>query len=155
MTETTLRQSTIEDLQGVMAWVHTPEQLRLWGGPKLSWPPDAARLWQEMEAEKFPPFVLVEDGNLLAGFGQIMKREPGAAHLGRIILSPERRGRGLGRVLVENLVAKGSELYHPQRFTLNVYRDNLPAVATYQAIGFKVIKKDHEHASLKMEMMVK
>ena len=151
MPEYSLKQATPDDLKVVMAWVHDPEQLRLWGGPKLSWPLKSVALWREMEAEAFPPYALMEDGNYLAGFGQILLREPGTAHLGRIILSPERRGRGLGRVLVEKLIAKGTELYHPQRFTLNVYRRNLPAVATYQSIGFEVLEEDAEHASWKME----
>ena len=155
MTETTLKDATPDDLKIVMGWVHSADELRFWGGPKLTWPPDAVRLWHEMEADAFPPYALMEDGNFLAGFGQILLREPGTAHLGRIMLSPERRGRGLGRVLVEKLIARGIELYHPQRFTLNVYRRNLPAVATYQSIGFEVLEEDAEHASFKMEWTVK
>jgi ribosomal protein S18 acetylase RimI-like enzyme len=40
------------------------------------------------------------------GFGQYWLTAPGTAHLGRIIVSPQARGRGLGRVLMQLLCAE-------------------------------------------------
>ncbi len=73
------------------------------------------------------------------GFGQYWLTAPGAAHLGRIIVSPQARGRGLGRVLMQLLGAEALRSPGVQRLTLRVYRDNLAAVALYRDLGFQPV----------------
>lgn len=77
------------------------------------------------------------------GFGQYWLTAPGTAHLGRIIVSPQARGRGLGRVLMQLLGAEALRAPGVQRLTLRVYRDNIAAVALYRDLGFQPV----EHAS--------
>lgn len=81
-------------------------------------------------------------------------REANALHLGRIIISPAQRGMGLGRELVSALIARGIELYHPLRFTLNVYRENASALNCYFSLGFMVVEEYPEHKSCKMELNI-
>ena len=49
-------------------------------------------------------YSLAEGRSGLWAFGQHWVTKPGAAHLGRIIVSPEARGKGIGRVLCERLI---------------------------------------------------
>ncbi len=74
------------------------------------------------------------------GFGQYWLTASGTAHLGRIIVSPQARGRGLGRVLMQLLGAEALRSPGVQRLTLRVYRDNVAAVALYRDLGFQPVE---------------
>lgn len=77
------------------------------------------------------------DGDCI-GFGQFWTVEEGAVHIGRIMVSPEVRGRGAGRFLCEKLIAKAVELTDSTEVTLRVYRDNNTARSLYASLGFSV-----------------
>lgn len=62
------------------------------------------------------------------------------AHLGRIIVSPLARGRGLGRLLMQALSAQALGQADVQQLTLRVYRDNTAAVALYRDLGFQQVE---------------
>jgi ribosomal protein S18 acetylase RimI-like enzyme len=88
-------------------------------------------------------FVLgaFEDGVLagIAGF----TREPRArrAHRGSLWgmhVAREARGRGVGRALVEALVARARKVAGLRRINLTVMADNGSAVRLYQAAGFTI-----------------
>jgi ribosomal protein S18 acetylase RimI-like enzyme len=66
-------------------------------------------------------------------------RDPGVAHLARIILAPDARGQGLGTTLCELLMAEAAHSTGAGAFTLRVYRDNDPALAIYERLGFAVV----------------
>jgi len=149
-----LRPATLQDLQTVLTWIESPEQLKRWGGPLLTWPPQSGQIWRQIEADTHKVFALVSDEGEVAGLGQTLRREENAVHLGRIILSPALRGQGVGRVLMQNLIDKGRELYHPQYFSLYIYNENLPAVRLYRSVGFVVIETYTEDDSSRMELRV-
>jgi len=149
-----LKPATLQDLQTVLTWITSPEDLKRWGGPLLTWPPQAEMTWQQIEAPAHKVFALVDDAGELAGFGQTLIREENGVHLGRIILSPALRGQGVGRVLMHNLIEKGREHYHPNYFSLYVYSDNLPAVKLYRSMGFVVTESYGEDISCRMELKV-
>jgi ribosomal-protein-alanine N-acetyltransferase len=137
-------------LRSVLNWINTPEQLRMWGGATLTFPPQVERLWQEIRADEQTTFTLIDASGNMAGFGQTLFREPHTIHLGRIIISPILRGRGLGRILVEKLIEAGEANFHPAEFTLNVYRNNDSAVGLYRSMGFNVLAEDAAQDSYKM-----
>jgi len=100
-----LRAATILDLDAVLEWIGSAEGLRVWGGPALVHPPEARAVWAAIQAEDRTTFVLVDRMGQVAGFGQILPRAEATAHLARIIVSPECRGLGLGRMLCRRLMA--------------------------------------------------
>ena len=57
------------------------------------------------------------------------------AELARLIVDPDRRGRGLGRRLVAQLAVRAAELGFDEVW-LRVAPDNEPAIACYQSAGF-------------------
>jgi ribosomal-protein-alanine N-acetyltransferase len=134
-----LRAASCDDLAIILSWISTAESLKLWGGPVLTFPPEAARTWGEIGAEDSNSFVLVEEQNRILGFGQTLQREANAIHLARIILAPDTRGKGLGRVLCEKLMQTAKERHRPAKLTLNVYQDNTVAVSLYQSLGFVLV----------------
>jgi ribosomal protein S18 acetylase RimI-like enzyme len=62
---------------------------------------------------------------------------PDALYLSRIAVTAELRGRGLGRVLVEEFMRRGRASGF-RRFSLDVSADNSPAIALYRSLSFQV-----------------
>jgi len=149
-----IKSATPEDLQTILTWVTTPQQLKFWGGPALTFPPLPERIWQEIGATSQNTFTLFDSQGNVVGFGQTLFRVPGTVHLGRIILCPAMRGKGLGRILCEQLIQAATIRYHPAEFTLSVYKDNSPAVRLYTALGFNVLSENLERNSYLMGLRV-
>ncbi len=79
-----------------------------------------------------------------AGFGQVVWHPGDRAHLARVIVRPDARGRGFGRALVrallERAASRGARLA-----TLNVYTENEAARRLYEAAGFTVAAAPDGH----------
>lgn len=150
----TLRPATQEDLRSVLQWITTPETLRLWGGPVLTYPPTPELTWQEMKATEENTFALVDENLEVAGFGQTLCREEGSVHLARIIVSPALRGQGVGHILCARLIQSAVSRHHPAAITLNVYTANAPALSLYRSLGFSPVTSEDESGSIKMQATV-
>jgi ribosomal protein S18 acetylase RimI-like enzyme len=149
-----LRAATILDLDAVLEWIGSAEGLRVWGGPALVHPPEARAVWAAIQAEDRTTFVLVDRMGQVAGFGQILPRAEATAHLARIIVSPECRGLGLGRMLCRRLMAFAEKEFSSRTFTLKVYPGNTPAITLYRSLGFAACPSgnDEEVLLMKREM---
>jgi [ribosomal protein S18]-alanine N-acetyltransferase len=134
--DVTVLDATLRDLEVVASWVGTADECRLWAGPAVSFPLEPGRLAREIGFADEENLVLA-DGAGTAGFGQLVRRPGGRAHLARVIVRPDARGRGYGRVLVtallERAASRGARLA-----TLNVYCENEAARRLYEAAGFAV-----------------
>lgn len=71
----------------------------------------------------------------MLGFGQYYLRA-GRCHLGRLAISPERRGQGLGRALVVAIAEVGVDDLGVGECSLFVADDNLSALRLYEKLGF-------------------
>jgi len=72
------------------------------------------------------------DGAVTA-FARWEAPSPGTAHLSYLCVSPEARGRGLGRLLLVELLSSPAGR---ERVTLDVFRDNVTARRLYASAGF-------------------
>ena len=71
-----------------------------------------------------------------AGFGQVVPKAGRRAHLARVIVRPDARGRGLGHTIVRALVERARS--GARVVSLNVYASNATALRVYEAAGFSV-----------------
>lgn len=83
-------------------------------------------------------FCLAEPGAAPVGFGQIWVSETKGVNLVRIIINPELRSRGFGKLLSKLMLAKANELHPSQPVKLRVGRSNLHAVAVYSSLNFGI-----------------
>lgn len=77
------------------------------------------------------------DGDVVIGFlcaWQVVD----ACHLLRIATHPEHRSQGVGRALVERLIAR-ARAAACSHIELEVASRNAPAIALYQRVGFQVV----------------
>jgi ribosomal protein S18 acetylase RimI-like enzyme len=132
-----LRPPEAADYLALGSWVKDADTCLRWAGPKLKYPFKPARLSKLLAEPGAHSFVMSRGSAAPAlGFGQFWVRDPGVAHLARIILATAARGQGLGTTLCELLMAEAARTTGASAFTLRVYRDNDPALAIYERLGF-------------------
>lgn len=140
--EPSLRPVQPSNYATVASWPESSGATQRWAGPGVPFPLPPEWFAQVLELEVRPGWVLLDEQGVCVGFGQywMTGTGTGTAHLGRIIVSPLARGRGLGRLLVQSLSAQALRESGIQRLTLRVYRDNTAAVALYRDLGFQQVE---------------
>jgi RimJ/RimL family protein N-acetyltransferase len=83
-----------------------------------------------------------ESGNLFA-FGQLVRKEENRFHLGRLIVGPDSRGKGLGRQMVQWFMNHAVE-QGAARISLNVDPGNETAIRLYASLGFMERTRPHD-----------
>ena len=130
-----VRPRTIDDLRLVVGWVPDADALYLLTGPRLHWPLTESQLSDMEGQDGFTAWVLVGDqsDDPVGHFDLTLHRE--TAHLGRVIIAPQMRGRGFAHDLVANVIQQARRL-GASDLLLNVITGNEPAIRAYKRAGF-------------------
>ncbi|MFN8224288.1 MAG: GNAT family N-acetyltransferase [Gaiellales bacterium] len=137
-----LRAFTVEAAETVAAWVISADEAARWGGV-LEHPVRPAILAAWHAEPGVVPFLLV-DSDEPVGYGELWEDE-GEAELARLVVDPERRGRGLGRELVEGLVEEARRRNFDEIW-IRVVPENEPAIRCYRNAGFVRTSVENETA---------
>jgi GNAT superfamily N-acetyltransferase len=129
-----LRPATLQELAEVASWVSSVRECELWAGPHVQFPIAVEALAESIDFGTHGGFVHAERDALIA-FGQIVSKSGGRAHLARLIVRPDSRGRGFGARLVEALLDRARASAHV-RGSLNVSPANAVAIHVYEKLGF-------------------
>ena len=92
---------------------------------------------KDMREDVNTSFVLINNDELL-GFIQVVDKYD-YKHIGRVVISPSRRGEGLGFTLMECLFKTYQEC--TKSYSLYVYKDNTKAKHLYEKLGFKICEE--------------
>jgi ribosomal protein S18 acetylase RimI-like enzyme len=114
------------------SWVQSTRDCELWAGWRVRFPIDIATLPASLSFTEHGGYVWSVDDRVV-GFGQIVLKPAGRKHLGRIIVDPTVRRRGYGEAFVRALLAKAAPC---SVISLNVDKQNMPAISLYQRLGF-------------------
>lgn len=145
-----LRAPVPADFVALASWIPDAEACARWAGPRVPFPFVPTTLPALLEVADRHSYFLADDTGSPVGFGQHWILTPGGVHLGRIIVSPLERGRGLGRVLCELLIDRAVSTTGASTLTLRVYRDNTAALSLYTSLGFIPIETESTEAVLFM-----
>lgn len=138
--EAYLRPPCESDYDTLTSWIPDARSCLLWAGPQLIFPFSAVALPALLvEGIDTTCHVMCDAHRHLLGFGQIVYRQECSAHLARIIIAPPFRNQGLAARLGTLLMAQAHRERTITHFTLNVFRDNLPAIKTYRNLGFVMV----------------
>lgn len=105
-----------------------------------AWPTSAGWTLSQFEAELRNPrsrFLVAEEDGKLSAYA-VFWAVPPEAQILDVAVSPQRARKGLGRFMVEALLAQARRL-DLKKATLEVRADNAPALALYRAAGFRVV----------------
>ena len=107
----TLRPYTPEDSKVICSWVQDEKQLFQWSADWIGkWP---------------------LEGN------ELNENDRSLVRFGFVIVSPELRGKGNGRKMLELAIQYAKSQLHASRITLGVFANNPKARACYESVGFK------------------
>ncbi len=119
-----------------MTWFDGEASIKAWGGPSFRYPYSEASFLDDMCWGTLDSFSLLTEHDELAGFGQLYLRD-GKGHLARLAVAPSRRGKGLGRMLVRQLMRHAADQFDCEQFSLFVLDDNVAALNCYRSLGFR------------------
>lgn len=126
--------TTQEQFRQLMRWIPDRRSCEFWASPAFPYPFTEATFMEHVRPD-LPSFSLMGDDEELLGFGQYYLRA-GRCHLARLVISPFRRGQGLGAFLVRGLCRCGGQELGVQECSLFVLPDNAPAQRLYRRLGF-------------------
>jgi RimJ/RimL family protein N-acetyltransferase len=138
--ELELRDLEAPDLLRLIEWIPTADALLRWAGPGFSFPLtlDQLELHLASAGERrrilkgvWPP------GEMVGHVELAVLPEHEVASVGRVLVAPDLRGRGIGTALMREVVRLGFDGLGLHRLELSVFDFNLPAIRCYERVGFR------------------
>jgi ribosomal protein S18 acetylase RimI-like enzyme len=121
--------------EAILGWIASPQELRDWAA-RADFPLTDATVFHAWHADAdVAPYVLLTE-DIPVAYGEIwLDESDGSAELGRLVVSPRHRGRGLGRMLVERLASRADDAGY-QQVWVRVIPTNAAALRCYESAGF-------------------
>jgi ribosomal protein S18 acetylase RimI-like enzyme len=122
----------------MMSWFSTKQELIDWSGPNFRYPFDLASFGADLKLNTLNSFVLVSNESDFLAFGQYYQRL-NKCHLGRIIVNPEFRGKGIISEFLSQICKIGLNQFGLKECSLFVLGHNNGAIKAYEKFGFSFI----------------
>jgi len=132
-----LAQLTENQLQEMMTWFTTEQELIDWAGPNVRYPFDQSSFSEDLKLNKLNSYAFISPNFELLGFGQFYECM-GRCHLGRLAINPKCRGQGYAFELIKQLCAIGLSELQLKECSLFVLLHNKYAIKAYEKFGFSV-----------------
>jgi RimJ/RimL family protein N-acetyltransferase len=123
-------------LPELMSWFPDAQQCRTWGGTEFHFPFTPETFRADSKIDEIASWSLAGDDGPLAAFGQCYVRIE-RCHFGRLAVSPDMRGGGLGTRLIRELTAWGFAEFGARELSLFVSMNNEAAHRLYLRLGFR------------------
>lgn len=119
----------------MMSWFSNEQELTNWSGPNFRYPFNQASFIEDLKLNKLSSFALVSNKSEFFAFGQYYKRLD-RCHLGRLIVNPIFRGKGIASELMSKLCELGLGKLEVKECSLFVLAHNDSAIKAYKKFGF-------------------
>jgi RimJ/RimL family protein N-acetyltransferase len=131
-----------DDFAFVLRSIATADELLQWAGPGFDWPltEDQLRDYRGKgisDPERFRQLTAVEGDRVVGHVELTLERKHDLAYIGRVLVAPSERGRGLGTALMSDVVRLAFDELRLHRISLNVFDFNTPAIRCYERVGFR------------------
>lgn len=137
-----LRPFKRRDIEKLLPWLRDERVMAMWCARIFTYPLTReqmiARMEQREQADDEWVMAGVDtQGEVIGHFCIWADYQKNSAHLGMIVVDDAKRGRGLGRQMVELAVKYAFDILHVSKVTLGVFDCNSQAHACYQKVGFR------------------
>ena len=119
----------------MMSWFSSEQDLTDWSGPNFRYPYDISSFIEDLKFSTLNSFALVSNESEFLAFGQYYQRL-GRCHLGRLIVNPKFRGKGIASELMHHICELGVKQLKVKECSLFVLAHNNNAIKAYQKFGF-------------------
>jgi ribosomal protein S18 acetylase RimI-like enzyme len=127
----------------MMSWFSNEQELTDWSGPNFRYPFNSSSFIEDLKLTHLNSFALISNENEFLAFGQYYQRV-GKCHLGRLIVNPKFRGRGIAAELIDHLCVHGINELKVKKCSLFVLSHNKSAIKAYEKYGFTFAKYPDE-----------
>lgn len=134
----TLEPATDADLDQIMGWFPDAASADIWSGPDFRFPFSPQSFREDLRPDLMASWALRDSDDELAAFGQSYERA-GRGHLARLVVNPAMRRQGVGKRLIQCIIAALEASHDYDEYSLFVYRHNEPAYRCYRSLGFAVV----------------
>jgi len=137
-----IRKLDLDDAVKIVSWINDERALLTWGGPYFDFPLSitvVSELIAEHDGEKPARecwAIDLPDGEFVASFQLSLNFRSGQAGLGRVLINPDFRGRGLAKQILRIAENKAFDRAEVNRLELRVFTFNDAAIAAYKKAGF-------------------
>jgi ribosomal protein S18 acetylase RimI-like enzyme len=135
MQGTQFKPFNIDQLESLMSWFKTEQDVRHWAGPGIRYPFTEASFTEDAGLAQVDSIVMVSPADELLAFGQFYLRFD-CCHLARLVVAPTHRRQGLVTQLIDYLSSTGCKQLGVERTSLFVGKQNPSALNVYRALGF-------------------
>ncbi len=142
MSSVTLRTIRWPDIEAVHAIETSVFEVDPWS---------AEQFWGEL-AQSTREYVVAEDAGAIVGYAGAYLLPPDS-DVQTIAVSPTAQGRGVGRLLLEELIAIAMR-HDCAQLLLEVRSDNESAIAMYEKFGFESISKRRDYYATGVDALI-
>jgi ribosomal protein S18 acetylase RimI-like enzyme len=104
--------------------------------PKASFPLAPSQLQEAIESRA--DSTVVEINGKVSGFANFYRWETGGScSIGNVIVSPEARGHGVGRYLIEKMIDLAFTKHEATEVGVSCFNDNVVGLLLYAKLGFQ------------------
>ena len=143
-----LRKYEAQDSKIICSWIQDAKQLYQWSADRIGWFPlngnELNEYYGSMNGtQPIIPLCAIDGCSVI---GHLFIRYPNKddktlVRFGFIILSPESRGKGSGKKMVELAIEYAKTVLYASKITLGVFTNNERARHCYEATGFQPTEK--------------
>lgn len=128
-----------EDFDRLISWISDEKLLIQFAGSKFRFPLNREQLKKYCAEDKRNIFKVIDENNSeVVGHAEVYCIEVHTVLICRVLIgNPQRRGKGLGTALMNELIAFAKQDVRVENIELNVYDWNLPAINCYKKLGFR------------------
>ena len=119
----------------MMSWFSSEQDLIDWSGPNFRYPFNLSSFVVDLKISTLSSFSLVSNDSDFLAFGQYYQRL-GKCHLGRLIVNPNFRGKGIAAELMHQICKLGLNELEVKECSLFVLEHNDNAIKVYEKFGF-------------------
>ncbi len=106
--------------------------------PKATFPLTPDQL-QGAIAQRTDSTVVEADGAVAAFANFYRWQTDGQCAIGNVIVAPAYRGRGVGRYLIEQMVARAFAAYNAAEIRISCFHENVAGLLLYTKLGFRPV----------------
>lgn len=136
-----IRPYTDSDFDLLTQWIPDADALFQFSGPGWHFPLTREQMYAYQAKKHISGlrqfYVGYHEQGLSYAFGEIINGDAHSPRLGRILLDPAQRGKGLGEQFMRDLVNECIQRIQPPHIYLFVLDGNTNAIRCYEKIGFR------------------